>query len=122
LLADVDRQISAIQAELQVLAVSPSLQDGDLPAFDDQMRAALTIRGTAMVLLDTKAQQLIHTNRPFGETLPRAINTEMLDRVVATGKPQISDLIIGAVLRRPVLTVGCRSSATASCLRIADGG
>ena len=49
LLANVDRQISAIQAELQVLAVAPSLQDGDLPAFDRQMRAALTIRGTAIV-------------------------------------------------------------------------
>jgi len=30
----------------------------------------------------------------------------MHDRVVQTGKPQISDLIIGAVLRRPILTVG----------------
>ena len=68
--------------------------------------AALKIRGTAIVLLDTKAQQLINTNRSFGEPLPRAINTEMLDRAVETGKPQISDLIIGAVLRRPVLTVG----------------
>jgi len=106
LVADVDRQISAIQAELQVLAVSPSLQDGDLPTFDRQMREALKIRGTSIVLLDTKAQQLINTNRPFGEPLPRAINTEMLDRAVATGKPQISDLIIGAVLKRPVLTVG----------------
>jgi signal transduction histidine kinase/ActR/RegA family two-component response regulator len=106
LLTDVGRQISAIQAELQVLAVSPSLQDDDLRAFDRQMRAALKIRGTAIVLLDTKAQQLINTNRPFGEPLPRAINTEMLDRAVETGKPQISDLIIGAVLRRPVLTVG----------------
>ena len=106
LLTDVDRQISAIQAELQVLAVSPSLQDDDLRDFDRQMRAALKIRGTAIVLLDTKAQQLINTNRPFGEPLPRAINTEMLDRAVETGKPQISDLIIGAVLRRPVLTVG----------------
>ena len=106
LVADVDRQIIAIQAELQVLAVSPSLQDGDLPTFDRQMREALKIRGTSIVLLDTKAQQLINTNRPFGEPLPRAINTEMLDRAVATGKPQISDLIIGAVLKRPVLTVG----------------
>ena len=106
MLTDVDRQISAIQAELQVLAVSPSLQDDDLRAFDRQMRAALKIRGTAIVLLDTKAQQLINTNRPFGEPLPRAINTETLDRTVETGKPQISDLIIGAVLRRPVLTVG----------------
>ena len=30
----------------------------------------------------------------------------MHDRVVATGKPQISDLIMGAVLRRPILVVG----------------
>ena len=106
LLADVDRQISAIQAELQVLAVSPSLQEGDFPAFDRQMRAALKIRGTSIVLHDTKGQQLLSTNRPFGEPLPRATNTEMHDRVVATGQPQISDLIMGAVLRRPILVVG----------------
>jgi signal transduction histidine kinase/ActR/RegA family two-component response regulator len=106
LLADVDRQISAIQAELQVLAVSPSLQTGDLRAFDHQMRAALTVRGTSIVLHDTTGQQLVSTNRPFGEPLPRATNTEMHDRVVAIGKPQISDLIMGAVLRRPILVVG----------------
>jgi len=106
LLWDVDRQISAIQAELQVLAASPSLQDGDFRAFDRQMREALKIRGTSIVLHDTKGQQLLSTNRPFGEPLPRATNTEMHDRVVATGEAQISDLILGAVLRRPILVVG----------------
>ena len=106
LLADVDRQISAIEAELQVLAVSPSLQTGDFRAFDHQMRAALTIQGTSIVLHDTRGQQLVSTNRPFGEPLPRATNTEMHDRVVATGKPQISDLIMGAVLKRPILVIG----------------
>jgi len=105
-LADLDREVSAIEGELQVLATSPSLQTGDFTAFDRQMREALTVRGAAIVLLDTKAQQLINTNRPFGADLPRATNSEMLDRVVETGKPQISDLIIGAVLRRPVVTVG----------------
>ena len=63
LLADVDRQISAIQAELQVLAVSPSLQTGDLRAFDHQMRAALTVRETSIVLHDTTGQQLVSTNQ-----------------------------------------------------------
>ena len=106
LLAAVDRQIASIQAELQVLAVSPSLQSGDFAGFDRQMREALKIRGTSIVLHDTKAQQLLSTNRPFGDPLPRATNSEMHDRVVETGKPQISDLIIGAVLRRPILTVG----------------
>ena len=105
LLADVDRQISAIQAELQVLAVSPSLQTGDLRAFDRQMRTALSIQGTSIVLHDTNAQQLVSTNRPFGEPLPHADN-EMLGRVVETGKPQVSDLIMGSVLRRPIVTVG----------------
>jgi signal transduction histidine kinase/CheY-like chemotaxis protein len=105
-LADVDREVSAIWAELQVLATSPSLQTGDFREFDQQMRAALTIRGTSIVLHDTRGQQLLSTNRPFGEPLPRATNTEMHDKVVATGKPQISDLIIGAVLKRPILTVG----------------
>jgi len=62
------------------------------------MRATLKINGTSIVLHDTKGQQLLSTNRPFGEPLPRATNTEMHDRVVATGQPQISDLIIGAVL------------------------
>jgi signal transduction histidine kinase/ActR/RegA family two-component response regulator len=104
--ADVDREISAIWAELQVLATSPSLQSGNFQEFDQQMRAALKIRGTAIVLHDTHAQQLLSTNRPFGEPLPRATNSEMHDRVVATGKPQISDLIMGAVLKRPILTVG----------------
>ena len=106
LLADVDRQISAVQAVPQVLAVSPSLQNGDFPAFDRQMRAALKVHGTSIVLHNTTGQQLLSTNRPFGETLPRATNTEMHDRVVATGQPQISDLIIGAVLRRPILVMG----------------
>ena len=101
LLANVDRQIS-IQAKLSVLAVSPSLQSGDFAAFDRQMRDALKIQGTSIVLHDLKAQQLLSTNRPYGEQLPRATNREMHDRVVQTGKPQISDLIIGAVLRRPI--------------------
>ena len=105
-LADFDREISAIWAELQVLATSPSLESGNFREFDQQMRAALKIRGTAIVLHDTHAQQLLSTNRPFGEPLPRATNSEMHDRVVATGKPQISDLIMGAVLKRPILTVG----------------
>jgi len=52
------------------------------------MREALKIRGTSIVLHDTKGQQLLSTNRPFGEPLPRATNTEMHDRVVATGQPR----------------------------------
>src|SRR6516165_3556079 len=106
LLGDMDRQIIAIEAELQVLAVSPSLQSADLYPFYQQMYAALPLQGTSIVLLVTKGQQLLSTNRPFGTPLPRAPNTEMSERVVATGKPQVSDLGMGAVLQRPIVAVG----------------
>src|SRR5215469_13374987 len=106
LLGDIDRQIIAIEAELQVLAVSPSLQSEDLYPFYQQMYAALPLQGTVIVLLDPKGQQLLNTNRPFGAPLPRATNTEMHERVVATGKPQVSDLVMGAVLGRPIVAVG----------------
>jgi signal transduction histidine kinase/CheY-like chemotaxis protein len=106
LLGDLDRQIIAIEAELRLLAVSPSLHSEDLHPFYQQMYAALALQGTAIVLLDTRGQQLLSTNRPFGAPLPRATNTEMIERVVATGKPQVSDLIMGAVLHRPIVAVG----------------
>jgi signal transduction histidine kinase len=106
LLGDIDRQIIAIEAELQALAVSPSLQSEDLYPFYQQMNAALPLQGTSIVLLDTKGQQLLSTNRPFGAPLPRASNTEMSERVVATGQPQVSDLVMGAVLHRPIVAVG----------------
>jgi len=70
LLAEVDRQITGIQTELQVLAVSPSLQTGDFAAFDCDMRQALKVQGTSIALHDTRAQQLLSTTRPFGEPLP----------------------------------------------------
>src|SRR5215469_3410783 len=106
LLGDIDRQIIATEAELRLLAVSPSLQSEDLYAFYQQIDAALPLQGTAIVLLDTNGQQLLNTHRPFGASLTLATNTEMIERVVATGEPQVSDLIMGAVLHRPVVTVG----------------
>src|SRR5215471_12702859 len=104
-LADVDREISAIWAELEVLATSPSLKGGGFSGFLSPDAGSAEIRGTSIVLHDTKGQQLLSTNLPFGQPLPRETNTEMHDRVVATGKPQISDLIMGAVLKRPILVV-----------------
>ena len=106
LLNDIDSQIGAIQVELEVLSKLPSIQLGDLTTFDRQLRAAIQVYGTALVLYDPQGQQLINTNRPFGEPLPPATNTEMHDQVVTTGRPQVSDLIIGATLRRPIISVG----------------
>jgi len=57
LLGDIDR--TAIEAELQVLAVSPSLQSEDLYPFYQQMYAALPLQGTSIVLLKTKGRNCL---------------------------------------------------------------
>ncbi|CAO3434643.1 ATP-binding protein [Azospirillum endophyticum] len=102
---NVDRYISEAQVALELLATSPALRAGDLEAFYAQIVEAAKIRGTGIVLLDTTGQQLASTNRSFGSPLPRRTELETLNRVVATARPQISDLITAAILKRPILSV-----------------
>jgi signal transduction histidine kinase/CheY-like chemotaxis protein len=106
LIDDIDSQIRAIEVELEVLAALPSVQSGDLAAFDQQLRAAIKVYGTGLVLHDTEGQQLINTSQPRGVPLPRATDTTMHHQVVATAKPQVSNLIIGATLHSPIISVG----------------
>src|SRR6266851_4815771 len=106
LLADVDREIRSVQVSLQILASSPSLQQGDMEAFASQIREALKVQGLAIGLHDATAEELVSTTRPYGELPARKTNRETVDRVVSTGKPHISNLFTGTVLQRPILTVG----------------
>src|SRR5260370_16567200 len=87
LLGDIDRQIVAIEAELRVLAVSPSLQSEDLYPFYQQMYAALPLQGTVIVLLDTKGQQLLSTTLPFAPPLPPPTTTASPHPSFAPVKP-----------------------------------
>jgi signal transduction histidine kinase/CheY-like chemotaxis protein len=106
MVSDVEDQINAIHMELKVLAELPSLQSGDLETFDRQLRAALKVYGTALLLIDANGQQILNTNRPFGDPLPHVFDPDLHTRIFATGKPQVSNLIIGATLLRPLISVG----------------
>src|SRR6516225_9119802 len=106
LLAEVDREIGSVQVSLKILASSPSLQRGDMEAFASQIREALKVQGLAIGLHDTVAGEIVSTSRPYGELPARQTNRDMVDRVVRTGKPHISNLLMGTVLQRPILTIG----------------
>ena len=77
-----------------------------MEAFASQIREALRVQGLAIGLHNTAAGELVSTTRPFGELPSRQTNRDMVDRVVRTGKPHISNLFTGTVLQRPILTVG----------------
>jgi PAS domain S-box-containing protein len=106
LLADVDREIERIEISLLILASSPSLAQGDLETFASQIRYALKIEGLAIGLHDRTAEELVGTLRPYGDLPRHRSNRDMVDRIVRTGKPHISNLFIGTALQRQILTVG----------------
>ncbi|MBV8402105.1 MAG: cache domain-containing protein, partial [Acetobacteraceae bacterium] len=106
LLADVDREIERVQVSLLILASSPSLAQGDLQTFGSQIKEALNVQGLAIGLHDSTAEELVGTTRPYGELPARRTNRDMVDRIVTTGKPHISNLFMSTALQRPILTVG----------------
>jgi PAS domain S-box-containing protein len=106
LLADVDREIERIQVSLLILASSPSLAQSDFEAFASQIKEALKVQGLAIGLHDRAAEELVGTTRPYGEKPARRTNRDMVDRIVRTGKPHISNLFMGAAFHRQILTVG----------------
>ncbi len=103
----IDRDVAAATVLAQTLATSESLLGGDLPRFYLRARAAMERSGVGsnVVLSDASGQQVLNTLQPFGQPLPRHGNPDIVQTVFATAKPAISDLYIGGLMRRPVLSV-----------------
>jgi PAS domain S-box-containing protein len=109
--ASIDRELAGILATAQALATDRLLQRGDFEAF--QERAADAIRAwapgwsdaLAVVVRDREGRQVANTRVPWGTPLP-AGNEHTLDAVViATGRPQIQDLFVGATAQHLITSV-----------------
>jgi len=98
--ANVDNEIMGEIERLQALAASPSLRQGDFADFRHQAEASLALRRRGnIVLIDRNMQLLVHTAVPFGKSLPRTPIPKFVERVLATGQPQVSDLFISPVTK-----------------------
>jgi len=99
----VDRELAGTRSTLLFLATSPHLRSGDLVAFHRQAMDAVTLRGSAIVLFTRSGRELVNTSHapdhPQGDEVPA------LQAVADTGRPLISDLLLGAVSRRPMVAV-----------------
>jgi signal transduction histidine kinase len=103
----IDRDVAAATVLAETLATSQSLLEGDLARF--YVRASNAIQrsgvGSNLVLSDASGQQVLNTLQQFGQPLPRHGNPNIVQTVFANAKPMISDLYIGGLMRRPVLSV-----------------
>jgi diguanylate cyclase (GGDEF)-like protein len=102
----IDRELVGMTAAAQVLATSRRAQSGDAAAFREQADQVAKLRaGSNVVLTGRDGRQVMNTLRPPGDALPMHGNPEQLREVFATGRPTVSDLYIGGVLGRPVVSV-----------------
>lgn len=102
----VDQQFSGINATLRALATSPALSRRDLKTFYGQALQVLPSQPIQnLMLMDTEGQQLLNTLRPFGERLPRVVDSAMLQPLARGDGPVISGLILGAVTGKPQVAI-----------------
>ncbi len=105
--ANVDRQIIGEIERLQALAASPSLRQGDFAEFQRQAEASLAWRQSGnIVLIDRNMQELVNSWVPFGTRLAKAaVSESLVERSLATGKPQVAGLFIGSVTKRLMFSI-----------------
>src|SRR6266702_2818013 len=101
--ADVQRMTGA----LKVLALTNPLREGDFEAFRricdgflDQYRD-----GGVVLVADREGRQIFSSVTSDTANLPPRNNREIVDKVFATKSPQYSNLFVGAVKERPIVTV-----------------
>ena len=93
----VEREIAASIRALEVLATSDLLSRGDLAGFHARATRAVQAQDVwyVLALTDPHGQLLLNTVRAFGAPLPRIDDRDYFRRLVATGRPAVSDLVAG---------------------------
>ena len=99
-----DGEINAVKAALETLAASPDLARGDFAAFRPYAEAGLSGRIAVIAVLDATGQQFMSTAVPAGSPLPKRSDMTPFAEVFA-GKTIVSDVLVGTVVKRPVVVV-----------------
>jgi two-component sensor histidine kinase len=102
-----DAEMQRMTSGLQVLSLTNSLRSGDFNSFRRIATGFLDQYGKDGVVLvaDREGRQLFSSVTPDTATLPPRNNRDIVDRVFAAKRPQYSNLFIGAVKKRLIVTV-----------------
>jgi PAS domain S-box-containing protein len=101
-----DRELHASVTALEALASSDNLDRDDLSRFYQQAQQVMKARPwNTMVLADPSGQQLMNLFRPFGTKLPPRGDLTAHRQAIATRRPAVSNIFVGAVTRDTVVSV-----------------
>jgi two-component sensor histidine kinase len=102
-----DAEVQRMTGGLQVLALTNAVRNGDFESFRRIALGFLDQYGKDGVVLvaDREGRQLFSSVTPDTASLPLRNNRQIVERVFATKSPQYSNLFIGAVKKRLIVTV-----------------
>ncbi|MYN40953.1 PAS domain-containing protein [Duganella sp. FT109W] len=103
----VDHDFGTATTALGALATSRMLLAGDLQGFHSRAVTVLgSLHADSILVLDPTGKMLMSTRRPYGEPLPTLNSAPLLRRILASGKPGVSDLFKGPLNQQLIYTVG----------------
>jgi signal transduction histidine kinase len=117
----VDRELQGSLSTLKALGQSEHLATGNFEAFYAQAAAVDRKPDVWTLLLDTEGRQVLNTIVPFGTPPPPPLARERVQRVLATGKPLITDLLSGPVTGRLLTVVYLQADAGGGKYILAQG-
>eukprot|EP01034_Spumella_vulgaris_P039511 gene39511-48820_t len=107
IMAAVDAGFSRTEGALQALATSHQLERGDLAGFHARaVEAQRHMAADGVILIDASGSLLMSTRRAYGEPLPKLPATPLLKRILATGRPGVSNLFPAPVGGQLIYTIG----------------
>lgn len=105
LAARVGQQFRDMTTALNVLGSSPELQTGQLEAYYDRSKAALSESRYFLIGIRADGQQLFNTRVPYGQALGRTSEPDSLKAALDTGEITVSNVFIGRTSGRFVFNV-----------------
>jgi PAS domain S-box-containing protein len=106
-IAAVDHDFSNATIALNALGTSRMLLAGDMQGFHSRATTVLgSLHADSILVLDPSGKMLLSTRRPYGEPLPTLSSAPLLRRILASGKPGVSDLFTGPLSKQLIYTVG----------------
>ena len=102
-----DAEMQRMTGGLQVLSLTNALRDGDFEGFRRIAAGFLDQYGEGGVVLvaDRDGRQVFSSVTPDTASLPPRNNRDIVEKVFANKKPHYSNLFIGAVKKRLIVTV-----------------
>jgi len=102
-----DAEMQRMTGGLQVLALTDSLRNGDFERFHRMSNGFLEQYGKDGIVLvaDRQGRLLFSSSTTDTANLPLRNNVAIIEKVFSTGRTQYSNLFVGAVKKRPVVTV-----------------